>query len=284
MPELVALHQQHPEISMRRFAPLVGVKYSRLRDFIQGEEQRSKREKKHQEQGELVRTLAQQHPTFGYRKLYQAMVAQEMQVGREWLRGWLRKEKLSPEPHVKRRKPRIETLPESKWPEGRRVQIDATMVKLPKEGKVWIYQVLDVESRLCLAAEAFPTLSSPHAVLSLKLAVAELKKHVSVDKFLIQSDAGSDFTSDFFQAVCRELGEWVRCRTSQKGGMGMLERLNRTLKYEVIFRHDPQNLSELKTLLSKYRVWYNMERLHSALQYLTPMQFLQKSANIIVTS
>ncbi|HRD68110.1 MAG TPA: hypothetical protein PKY50_18395 [Candidatus Competibacter sp.] len=45
------------------------------------------------------------------------------------------------------------------------------------------------------------------------------------------------------------IGQWVRCRVAQVGGMGILERLNRTFKREFVFRHEVNTLADLKALL-----------------------------------
>lgn len=284
MGELAVLYQNYPTVTLRHFAHLAGVAYHRLRDFLRRERQRQARQQKKVEAQHQMLQLVEMHPTFGYRKLYQQAQKKGVLVGERWIRDFLKQQKLNPAPHRKRRKPRIETLPETEWAEGRRVQIDATMIQLPKEGKVWVYQVLDVKTRLCLATLAFPHLSSWNALTSLKQGIVELKKHVRAEKFLIQSDGGSDFTSELFQAHCMELGSWVRCKTSQKGGMGLLERLNRTLKYEMIFRHDPQDLAELKSLLLRFQLWYNAERLHAALGYQTPLQVAAAEGKILLSA
>ena len=284
MGELAVLYQNYPDVKLRHFARLAGVAYYRLRDFLRREQQRKIQNQKAKERIQQVLGLVEKHPTFGYRKLYQQAVKAGLTVGETWIRGFLKEQKLTPAPHRKRRRPKIETLPETEWPEGRRIQIDATMIQLPQDGKVWVYQVLDVQTRLCLASVAFPQLSSWNAAQSLKQGLVKLKEYVSVDQFLVQSDAGSDFTSDFFQALCKEVGSWTRCRTSQKGGMGILERLNRTLKYEMVFRHDPQNLVELKALLQKFQLWYNTERLHAALGYSTPMQVVEQEGKILLSA
>jgi putative transposase len=54
--------------------------------------------------------------------------------------------------------------------------------------------------------------------------------------------------------------------------MGILERLNRTFKYECVFRHEVTTAAELQELVPRLRVWYNRERLHSSLGYQTPWQ------------
>ena len=54
------------------------------------------------------------------------------------------------------------------------------------------------------------------------------------EPLVIQSDGGSDFTSAWFQTCCSQLGQWIRCRVNQVGGMGILERLKRTFKYQYL--------------------------------------------------
>lgn len=97
----------------------------------------------------------------------------------------------------------------------------------------------------------------------------------------IQSDAGSDFTSGHFQQVCQALGQWVRCRVAQPGGMGLLERLNRTFKQEFIFRHEVNTLADLKALLPAFQRWYHEQRLHSHLAYRTPAAVLAQEVAIL---
>ena len=71
-------------------------------------------------------------------------------------------------------------------------------------------------------------------------------------------------------AACSEVGIWVRAKVSQQGGMGILERVNRTLKYEFIFREEPQKKAELSALCAQFRTWYNTVRPHSVLGYSYP--------------
>jgi transposase InsO family protein len=85
-------------------------------------------------------------------------------------------------------------------------------------------------------------------------------------------DGGSEFTAAYFQSCCQAIGQWVRCRVNQTGGLGIVERLNRTFKYEFVFRHEVTTSAELKALVPQFRQWYNQERLHSSLGYQVPWQ------------
>jgi len=51
-----------------------------------------------------------------------------------------------------------------------------------------------------------------------------------------------------------------------------IERLWRTVKYEEVYLHDYRTVSEARSLLSIYFHFYNTERLHETLGYLTPYE------------
>ena len=245
---------------------------------------------------------ALRHPTYGYRFLYQELRDQGEQVGLHRVRELLGELELNPPQPRKTRKPTSEVVAPTDWPVGRRLQIDATRLSLA-DGVCWVYHVLDVQSRVVLASKAVRSLSMHLAKAALDEGVAVLRSLGIHGSILIQSDGGSDFTSEVFQYACRKHGAWVRCKVSQKGGMadrpgrcrfvqdGVLERLNRTFKYAFAFRHDWQSLAEVQTALPDFHRWYNRERTgpggavlsktrrHSALNYCTPWATLTTTAN-----
>ena len=143
----------------------------------------------------------------------------------------------------------------------------------------WVYHALDAQSRVVLASKAVRSLSMQLAKAALDEGVAMLRSLGIRGTVLVQSDGGSDFTGEVFQTACLRYGAWVRCKVSQKGGMGVLERLNRTYKHAFAFRHDWQSLAEVQTALPDFHRWYNRERRHSALNYHTPWATLTGAAN-----
>ena len=171
---------------------------------------------------------------------------------------------------------------ECNWPEGRRLQIDATRFRLD-DGVAWVYWVEDVKTRQCVAASAASTLNQERAAATLLEGHQRLSALGLAGSRLVQSDAGSDFTSGHFQQVCQDIGQWVRCRIAQVGGMGILERLNRTFKHEFVFRHEVNTLADLKALLPAFQHWYNEQRLHSRLEYRTPAAVLADEVAAILS-
>lgn len=274
---MIVLRQSHPQLSLRRFARYAGMPYWQLRDHQHSALARCERQQHKDELYKTVRQVALLHPTSGYRLLYQELKAQGKDIGLHKIRVALGELQLHPPQPRKTRKPSAKVSLPQDWPAGRRVQIDATRLSLP-DGVCWIYFVLDVVSRVVLASRVVRSLSMHLATLTLDEAVGVLRAQGHDETILVQSDGGSDFTSDLFQQGCLKYGSWVRCRVSQPGGTGILERLNRTYKYQFAFRQDWQSMADVRTAMPEFHRWYNTERRHSALGYATPWSTLTASA------
>ncbi len=278
MAELSDLRQSRPELSLRRFARYARVPYWQLRDFEKASAGRKYRQEQRNELSERVKEVALLNPTYGYRFLYQELRDRGESVGLHGVRELLGELGLNPLQPRKTRKPSADVVSPPDWPAGRRVQIDATRLSLA-DGVCWVYHVLDVESRVVLASKAVRSLSMQLAREALDEGIGVLRSLGVHSTVLVQSDGGSDFTGEVFQSTCLRYGSWVRCKVSQKGGMGVLERLNRTYKYSYAFRHDWKSLAEVQTALPDFHRWYNRERRHSALSYTTPWATLTQAAN-----
>lgn len=180
------------------------------------------------------------------------------------------------------RKPRRklpESTPAAKLPEGRRVQMDATQVIYGQE-KAWFYLVKDIPSRSCLSIKPVKHLCQFATATTLRDAERLLRKQGITDPLVIQTDGGSDFTSDHFQTTCQELGAWHRSSLKQTGGMAFLERLNKTFKYDFYFRQEGDTFEQLQPLAKTFKRWYKHDRIHSAIGYATPWQKLTESVRL----
>lgn len=269
MDEVIVLWQGHSQLSLQRSARYAGVLYWQLRDHQHSALARCERQQHRDELYEKVRQVALLHPTSGYRMLYQELKAQGEDIGLHNIRVALGELQLHPPQPRKTRNPPCKVSSPQDWPEGRRVQIDATRLSLP-DGVCWIYFVLDVTSRMVLASRVVRSLSMHLAKLTLDEAVSVLRAQGHHEAILVQSDGGSDFTSDLFQQGCLNYRSWVRCKVSQPGGTGILERLNRTYKYQFAFRQDWQSMADVRMAMPDFHRWYNTERRHSALEYTRP--------------
>ena len=258
---------------------VVGQPYWRLRDHLRAAPVRLQRQQALEADGERVKGVALSHPTYGYRPVYQVLKSQGEALGRERIRCLLKDLGLQQRRPKKTRRQAAKVTESADFPEGRRVQIDATRLLLD-DGVAWVYLVEDVLSRVCLSVNVGQRLSQERAALALQEGRQVLMAHDITTPLVIQSDAGSDFTSAYFQDCCQTMGQWIRCRVNQVGGMGILERLNRTFKYDFVFRHEVDRLDDLKELARQFQQWYNQERLHSSLGYQVPWQQLVADATV----
>ncbi|MBK8508712.1 MAG: transposase [Candidatus Competibacteraceae bacterium] len=270
MATLARLYGQYcQQLSIKGFMRIVGQPDWRLQDYLQGDARCKQRGQIQSQAVTAILEVAGAQPTYGYRRIYHRLRQQHTWIGRERVRRLMGVLGLQPPLSMKKKRPAPAVVAEQDWPEGRRLQIGATCFRLD-DGLAWVYLVEDVKTRQCLAASAAPTLSQERAATTRLEGHQRLMSLGLVRARLVQSDAGSDFTSGHFQQSCQGIGQWVRCRAAQVGGMGTLERLNRTFKHEFIFRHEVNTLADLKALSPLLQRWYNEQRLHSRLEYRTP--------------
>ena len=88
---------------------------------------------------------------------------------------------------------------------------------------------------------------------------------------IFNTDQGSQFTSADFTARLRAYQ--IRISMDGKGRAldnVFVERLWRSVKYECLYLHDYETVSELRQGLTEYFRFYNHQRLHQALGYQTP--------------
>jgi putative transposase len=271
--------QDQPHVSLSSFARDIDLPYWKLRDARRHGEQEKARQARQTAHRDQVRDVALANPTYGYRRVQRQLAGQYGQAapGRHEVRQLLRELDLIPAQPRKTRRPSVPILTPLLWPEGRRVQIDATRFSLA-DGVAWVYVVLDVQSRAVLHLEVVRNLSACSAVTALQAGFQLLHRHGVKESIVVMSDGGSDFTSQTFRQACEEVGSWIRTKVSQRGGMGILERVNRNLKYEWIFRQEVRSITELRVQCAQFQHWYNTERLHSALGYAYPWDKLVASA------
>jgi putative transposase len=267
-------------VSLRGFTRIIGQPYWRLRDYRHSSARRVAAATQDGHLVQQVRQAALAAPTYGYRRLWYVLRDQGVWIGRDRLRRLLGRLGLCQAMIRTPRRSKAAMKMEEEWPEGRRVQIDATRLSLA-DGISWVYLVEDVASRVCLASSVGPSVSKERAAETL-LAGRDRLVEMGIDEpLVIQSDGGSDFTSAWFQTCCSQLGQWSRCRVNQVGGMGIMERLNRTFKYESVFRDEIETSGQLRGHLPEFQRWYNEERLHSSVGYQPPMQALLQEVTIL---
>ena len=279
MAELAKQYQQRKGISLRAFAKAAGIAYWQLRDYFKGQVKRQAEAKTENQLKAQLKRLALKHPTYGYRRIHQEVLKKGWSLGEHKVRKILSELDLIVKTKRKPRRELPEPTPAPDLPEGRRVQMDATQV-IYEGGKAWFYLVEDTTSRTLLNIKPVKQLCKLAAATTLKEAQQTLRQQGIHDPLVIQTDGGSDFTSEHFQDICKKLGSWHRSSIKQTQGMAILERLNKTFKYDFLFRQECDTFDQLLPLGKSFKRWYNHDRIHSALDYLTPWQKLKMDARL----
>ena len=88
---------------------------------------------------------------------------------------------------------------------------------------------------------------------------------------IINSDQGCQFTSEDWVKVLQEYGILI-----SMDGKGrwidnvFIERLWRTIKYELIYLHSFDTVAQAREAIADYIIFYNQRRFHQSLNYHTP--------------
>jgi putative transposase len=143
---------------------------------------------------------------------------------------------------------------------------DITYIRL-KNGFMYLTAIIDWYSRYVISWELSNT-------LELDFCIEALKRALKINKPLIfNSDQGAQFTSNFFTGILLEQN--IEISMDSKGRALdniFVERLWRSLKYEDIYIKQYESVDELYDGLKDYFKFYNQERLHQSLDYLTPFE------------
>ncbi len=142
--------------------------------------------------------------------------------------------------------------------------IDITYIRL-LNGWVYLVAVLDWFSRYVIAWELSDTLELPFVLTCTQCALCRATPKIW------NSDQGSHFTSP--QYIDLLLGKQVQISMDGRGRCRdniFTERLWRTVKYEEVYLTEYANPREARHGLGHYFPFYNHERPHQALGYLTP--------------
>lgn len=104
---------------------------------------------------------------------------------------------------------------------------------------------------------------------------------------IFHTDRGSEFKNQIIDDVIEKYN--LKRSLSNKGtplDNAVIESTNHILKTEFIYQHNFNSLEELRFLLFDYVHWYNYERIHGAINYMTPIDYRRQyeklaDANIV---
>lgn len=241
---------------------------------------------------ERTAETAHRYAAWGHRKIWAMLRADGVQVSVSSVeRAMRRADLLQPRRYLAERRQlaarRKQVFLDPPARRNRVWQIDFTEFETMRHGTWRILVVVDYATKVCLAAAITGTSAARDAIESLELAIGEAERLLgrpllddcvdpangATDPLTIVSDNGPAFKSaDFVGFIARhpELRH-VRTRHHAPETNGVVERFNRSLKYEHLYREEIADVIALHDQVEAYRELYNWVRPHESLGQVPPM-------------
>ena len=230
---------------------------------------------------EKIEALCLQYPKYGYRRIRELLLRQGYTVSHRRVARLMKEANLSVS--IKRVCRTTRSL-EAPHPWGNRIENldicrcdqvwvgDITYVRL-KSRFIYVCVLMDVFTRMIRGWQV-----SQHLTQSLTLKPLQEALHQSVPE-IHHSDQGVQYLSNAYLSTLKRHG--IEISIAQRGHPwqnGYAERLIRTLKEEEVHLNDYDTITEARARIGHFITQvYHLKRPHSALGYLTPMEFEQKN-------
>jgi putative transposase len=226
---------------------------------------------------ERVRRVIDDHPTFGYRRIWailrfgQGLVVNRKAVYRILrVKGWFVNQRTQrPKPRVRGRRS-YASRSDARW------AMDVTHIPCGADGWGHLAAVIDCHDREIIGYE-----------FALRGRAREAERAIEeacIRRFgtlrpqgptpVVRSDNGLIFQSRRFRAACSDYRlkqEFITPYTPQQNGM--IERFFRSLKEECTWQYNFVNFEAARREVGRWIDWYNTERPHQALGYKSPVAY-----------
>jgi len=155
-------------------------------------------------------------------------------------------------------------------------EADLTYIHCSIDGWGYLFNVFDIFTRRWVGYCFDLSAVKENAIIAIENAL-ETHKDIVPENLVIRTDNGSQYTSKAFRKFIAVLGlklEHTYYNTPEQNGH--IESFQKTLKKEYVWSNDFQNYQEAELAIKDAFVDYNQNRIHSALRYMTPYEFISK--------
>ena len=225
---------------------------------------------------EQLRQWIQQHPTFGYRRLWVLLRFQDgIVVNRKVVYRVLKQKGWFVHQRVSTPRPRVRGWVSRASRSNERWAMDVTHIACGQDGWAHLAAVIDCHDREVIGYEFALRSRAKEAERAVEAAcLARFGTLRPVGAPVLRSDNGLIFQSRWFRQACRDYRlqqEFITPYTPEQNGM--IERFFRSLKEECVWQHTFQTFEEARRIIRDWVPWYNHERPHQALGYRSPVQY-----------
>jgi putative transposase len=213
------------------------------------------------------------HPFMGARMLRDTLRGEGVFIGRKHVATLMRRMGIEPlyrRPNTSKKHPAHAVYPyllrAMRIERANQVwAMDITYIPMAR-GFVYLAAIVDWASRRVLAHRVSISMDTEFCVEALQEAIARYGTPQ-----IFNTDQGSQFTSEAFSGTLLEHG--IRISMDGKGAWRdnvFVERLWRSVKYEEVYLHAYESVSDARAGLSRYFQFYNQRRPHRGLEGRTP--------------
>lgn len=149
-----------------------------------------------------------------------------------------------------------------------------------EEGWLYLSIFLDLFTRKVVGHSMSKSMTSELVINSLDMA---LKRQGVIENtsLVAHTDRGSQYAAEDYRAKLKS--HKITASMSRKGNCydnAFVESFFKTLKTELVYRRKFKTRDEANTAIFEFiEVWYNRNRIHSSIGYLTPVEFESKQLN-----